>query len=364
MWEIYSIGDAAFLESILNAVAMLAGTADLKQLAGVGFLLGVLLVLFQGILGGAYSIKFQNVLIAWVALRPDVRAQGDGGDRGRLLGGGAGGGQRAARPGRGRLDAVQRRLRRDPAVRDRVQHAGHDRPRLCRRPADPDDGPQERPVAHRPGQRQQPDRRRRRRALVRQLRRRLHPVRRRHRHPLDRGDPQDPELDHAAELPRRPDHRAVAGRGAAHPGLRRRLDPAAGLHHDAVRAGAAEKPAGRAAAHRAGGRPDQGAVRAGPDRRRGGRRPELHGDGGRGAVLREGRDPGPRGPAPLGAGRHGRAVGRPAERPVGGGAEPVQPQGPADADLLRGVPVRHRAAHGLCGRARARSASPWSASTC
>ena len=66
MWEIYSIGDAAFLESILNAVAMLAGTADLKQLAGVGFLLGVLLVLFQGILGGAYSIKFQNVLIAWV----------------------------------------------------------------------------------------------------------------------------------------------------------------------------------------------------------------------------------------------------------------------------------------------------------
>jgi conjugal transfer mating pair stabilization protein TraG len=66
VWEIYSIGDAAFLESILNAVAMLAGTADLKQLAGVGFLLGVLLVLFQGILGGAYSIKFQNVLIAWV----------------------------------------------------------------------------------------------------------------------------------------------------------------------------------------------------------------------------------------------------------------------------------------------------------
>ena len=66
IWDIYSIGDATYLASILNAVAMLAGTQDMRTLAGVGFLLGVILVAFQGALQGAQGIKFQNVLIAWI----------------------------------------------------------------------------------------------------------------------------------------------------------------------------------------------------------------------------------------------------------------------------------------------------------
>ena len=66
MWEIYSIGDSAYLAAILNAVAMISGTGDFRQLAGVGFLLGVLLVLFQGILQGGQGIRFQNVLVAWL----------------------------------------------------------------------------------------------------------------------------------------------------------------------------------------------------------------------------------------------------------------------------------------------------------
>ena len=66
MWEIYSIGDSAYLAAILNAVAMITGTGDFRQLAGVGFLIGVLLVLFQGILQGGRGIRFQNVLVAWL----------------------------------------------------------------------------------------------------------------------------------------------------------------------------------------------------------------------------------------------------------------------------------------------------------
>ena len=66
MWEIYAIGDSAYLAAILNAVAMITGTGDFRQLAGLGFLIGVILVLFQGILQGGQGIRFQNVLVAWV----------------------------------------------------------------------------------------------------------------------------------------------------------------------------------------------------------------------------------------------------------------------------------------------------------
>ncbi len=45
---------------------MISGTGDFRQLAGVGFLLGVLLVLFQGILQGGRGIRFQNILLAWL----------------------------------------------------------------------------------------------------------------------------------------------------------------------------------------------------------------------------------------------------------------------------------------------------------
>jgi conjugal transfer mating pair stabilization protein TraG len=66
MWKIYSIGDSAYLAAILNAVAMIAGTDDFRTLAGVGFLIAVLLVMFQGILQGGRGIRFQNILLAWI----------------------------------------------------------------------------------------------------------------------------------------------------------------------------------------------------------------------------------------------------------------------------------------------------------
>ncbi|WP_295385987.1 conjugal transfer protein TraG N-terminal domain-containing protein [uncultured Thiodictyon sp.] len=65
MYTIYSIGDAAFLTAVLNAVAMLSGSGDMKQLAGVGFLFGIVLVMFQGIIQ-ARPPQMQNVLVAWV----------------------------------------------------------------------------------------------------------------------------------------------------------------------------------------------------------------------------------------------------------------------------------------------------------
>jgi len=83
----------------------------------VGFLLGVLLVLFQGILGGAYSIKVPERADPWIlyALMFGPKATVAVED---AYSGGARWSPRATRAAARRLDAVERRLRRDPAVRD------------------------------------------------------------------------------------------------------------------------------------------------------------------------------------------------------------------------------------------------------
>jgi conjugal transfer mating pair stabilization protein TraG len=65
MFEISSIGDAAYLAAVLNAVAMLMGTGHMSQLAGVGFLIGVILVTFQGLVQ-ARAPQYQQMLIALV----------------------------------------------------------------------------------------------------------------------------------------------------------------------------------------------------------------------------------------------------------------------------------------------------------
>ena len=65
MYEIYSIGDGAYLTAVLNAVAMLTGAGDMRELAAIGFLMGVLLVMFQGILQARFP-PLQNTLVAWV----------------------------------------------------------------------------------------------------------------------------------------------------------------------------------------------------------------------------------------------------------------------------------------------------------
>lgn len=65
-WTIYSIGDSAFLEQILNAVAMLAGTGDFKDAIRIGFLLGVLMLAFQAVMRPMSMIQFQHTLVAFV----------------------------------------------------------------------------------------------------------------------------------------------------------------------------------------------------------------------------------------------------------------------------------------------------------
>jgi hypothetical protein len=48
MWTLYSIGDPVFLQQVLNAVAMLFGSADFLQFVAIGFLIGVLIVPSRG----------------------------------------------------------------------------------------------------------------------------------------------------------------------------------------------------------------------------------------------------------------------------------------------------------------------------
>ena len=66
MWEIYSIGDSAFLEQVLNAVAMITGTGDFTSMVRIGLLIGVLMVSVQALMQGGRGINFQHVLVSWL----------------------------------------------------------------------------------------------------------------------------------------------------------------------------------------------------------------------------------------------------------------------------------------------------------
>lgn len=52
MWEIYVLGDAGYIASIMNALAMLANANIFLQLAAVGLLIGVILTVAQGLTDG------------------------------------------------------------------------------------------------------------------------------------------------------------------------------------------------------------------------------------------------------------------------------------------------------------------------
>ncbi|MGB5733820.1 MAG: conjugal transfer protein TraG N-terminal domain-containing protein, partial [Thiohalocapsa sp.] len=70
MFELYSIGDAAFLTQILNAVAALTGTGDFRQLVAVGLAVGVIIGLFQGLIqqtlqAGRFFIALLVYLLAF-----------------------------------------------------------------------------------------------------------------------------------------------------------------------------------------------------------------------------------------------------------------------------------------------------------
>ncbi|MCF8005109.1 MAG: conjugal transfer protein TraG N-terminal domain-containing protein, partial [Chromatiaceae bacterium] len=67
MFEIYSIGDAAFLTQILNAVAALTGTGDFRQLIAVGLAVGVIIGLFQGLVQQTLQIgRFFIALLVYL----------------------------------------------------------------------------------------------------------------------------------------------------------------------------------------------------------------------------------------------------------------------------------------------------------
>lgn len=66
MWMIYSIGDGHFLSQILNSIAMLTGSGDFVQLVKVGFLIGAIILAFQGIMNGAKGIDFSQLFLSWI----------------------------------------------------------------------------------------------------------------------------------------------------------------------------------------------------------------------------------------------------------------------------------------------------------
>lgn len=65
-WTIYSVGDGKFLEQILNGVAMIAGTGDLSTLAGIGMLVGLIMLGFKSIMNGGQGIQFQVFLVNYI----------------------------------------------------------------------------------------------------------------------------------------------------------------------------------------------------------------------------------------------------------------------------------------------------------
>lgn len=65
-WTIYSIGDAAMLTQVLNAIAALCATPDMLKLTGIGFIIGILYVAIDAIMKGAREIQFQSFLMAYI----------------------------------------------------------------------------------------------------------------------------------------------------------------------------------------------------------------------------------------------------------------------------------------------------------
>src|SRR5690554_6951721 len=65
-FTIYSIGDSAFLEQVLISVAMVTGSGDMKKVAAIGGLLGVIFIMVQSLFQGAERLNLHQVLLGWV----------------------------------------------------------------------------------------------------------------------------------------------------------------------------------------------------------------------------------------------------------------------------------------------------------
>jgi conjugal transfer mating pair stabilization protein TraG len=67
MFEIFSVGDSAYLQVVLNAIAMISGTGDYRTAAAVGGLIGVIIVMLRALLQwDGRGIRYQDLLLAYV----------------------------------------------------------------------------------------------------------------------------------------------------------------------------------------------------------------------------------------------------------------------------------------------------------
>lgn len=64
-WTIYSIGSAAYLEEILNAVAMIHGSGDIESLAKIGLGIGALILAMSAVFNNT-GIQFQKLLVCFI----------------------------------------------------------------------------------------------------------------------------------------------------------------------------------------------------------------------------------------------------------------------------------------------------------
>ena len=80
MYEIYSIGDAAFLYGVLQAIAALAQTDDYGDLAKIGLMLGVILVMGRAAMSGGTQFPVGPAACLPPALHGVLRPDAVGGD--------------------------------------------------------------------------------------------------------------------------------------------------------------------------------------------------------------------------------------------------------------------------------------------
>ena len=67
MFDIFSVGDSAYLQAVLNAVAMIAGTGDYRTAAGVGGLIGVIIIMLRALMQwDGRGIRYQDLFLAYV----------------------------------------------------------------------------------------------------------------------------------------------------------------------------------------------------------------------------------------------------------------------------------------------------------
>jgi conjugal transfer mating pair stabilization protein TraG len=67
MFEIFSVGDSTYLQVVLNAVAMIAGTGDYRTAAAVGGVIGVLIVMLRALMQfDGRGIRYQDVFMAYL----------------------------------------------------------------------------------------------------------------------------------------------------------------------------------------------------------------------------------------------------------------------------------------------------------